>query len=240
MLTGKPAAVPSGGACAFRLPRYPSCASQARSLLAATMRELDFAADPIEDAKLAVSELVTNAHAHASSPSSSELWVWARTHPAPELVVSVYDSHRGTWPVAHEADLLDERGKGLAIVEALSSDTGTNLTRSRLTTSAGKSVWFALPLPTDWPAANRIITPATAASQLSDVLRTRGIPATQRDGHNGNPVINIGVLNIGVEPSAFSWRSSQGHARQPLIDLQEAAERIVSCHETTHPSAAPG
>ncbi|MFG2245787.1 ATP-binding protein [Spirillospora sp. NPDC048823] len=239
MLTGEPDDIPSGGACAFQLPRDPSCASQARSLLAATMHELNFTADAIEDAKLAASELATNAHTHASSTTRPELWVWARTHPAPELVVSVYDSHREIWPVSHESDLLNEHGKGLSIVAALSSNTGTNFTRSRLTTSVGKSVWFTLPLPTGWPTANRVITSAAAASRLSEGLRARGIPATRRSDHNGISVINVGALNIWVEPDAFSWRSSQGYTHQPLIDLQEAAERIVSCHETAHASASP-
>ncbi|MEU8803286.1 ATP-binding protein [Spirillospora sp. NPDC048819] len=239
MLTGRPADIPPGGACAFQLPGDARCASQARSLLTATMRELNFTADSIEDAKLAVSELATNAHAHAPSTSRPELWVWARTRPAPELVVSVFDTHCETWPVSHNADLLDEHGKGLAIVAALSSNTGTHHTRSRLTTSVGKCVWFTLTLPTGWPAAKRVIIPAVAAGRLSEVLRARGVPAACRCDDNGISLINVGALNIWVEPNAFSWRSSQGYTRQPLIDLQEVAERIVSCHETASASASP-
>ncbi|URN07665.1 hypothetical protein LUW74_32795 [Actinomadura madurae] len=105
MLTGNPAGIPAGEACAFQLPPDPSAASHARSLTAATMRQLGYATDPIEDAKLAVSELATNALTHASSTAARpELWIWARTHPTPQLVVSVFDAHRDSWPVLRVAD----------------------------------------------------------------------------------------------------------------------------------------
>ncbi|TDE29993.1 ATP-binding protein [Actinomadura sp. 6K520] len=239
MYIGKATDIPPGGFCAFQLPRDPSCASQARSLLAATMRDLTFPIDSVEDAKLAVSELATNAHTHATSMSRPELWVWARTCPAPELVVSVFDTHREIWPVSRDTDLLDEHGKGLSIVAALSSEMGTHHTRSRLTTSRGKCVWFTLPLPTGWPVATHVITPAMAASRLSEVLRARGIPATCRGDDSGAPVISVGALNIWMEANVFSWRTSRGHVSQPLIDLQEVAERIVNCHETAGVSASP-
>ncbi|MFF4242624.1 ATP-binding protein [Actinomadura geliboluensis] len=114
MLTGAPADIPAGGACAFQLPGDRSAASHARSLVAATMRQLGFAPDPIEDARLAVSELATNALTHTSSTTRPELWIWARTRPTPQLVVSVFDAHRDAWPIICGADLLDEHGKGLA------------------------------------------------------------------------------------------------------------------------------
>jgi Histidine kinase-like ATPase domain len=232
MLRGKPADIMVGGACAFQLPRDPSAASRARSLIAATMRELGFTADMIDDAKLAVSELATNAHTHASSTTRPELWIWARTHPGPELVVSVFDTHRDTWPVAGHADLLDEHGKGLSIVAALATHTGSHLTRSRLTTKTGKCVWFTLPLPTPWPAADRVIVPDLAADRLHGVLRARGVLTTLRSTDTGTSILTLGALTIRVEPKSFSWRDGQGCTRQPLSDLQETAERIVSTHES--------
>ncbi|MEU9019377.1 ATP-binding protein [Actinomadura sp. NPDC048394] len=232
MLTGRPADIPAGGACAFRLPRDPSAASRARSLIAATMRELGFTVDPIDDAKLAVSELATNAHTHASSAARPELWIWARTHPGPELVVSVFDAHRDIWPVVGDADLLDEHGKGLSIVAALAAHTGSHLTRSRLTTTIGKCVWFTLPLPTPWPAADRVIAPEFAADRLQAVLRARGVLTTRRSTNGGTSILTLGALTIEAEPKSFSWRDGQGRFRQPLVDLQETAERIVSAHES--------
>ncbi|WP_021591187.1 ATP-binding protein [Actinomadura welshii] len=240
MLTANPAAIPAGEACAFQLPRDPSAASRARSLTAATMRQLGYATDPIEDAKLAVSELATNGFTHASSTAAlPELWIWARTCPTPQLVVSVFDAHRDTWPILRGADPLDEHGRGLSIVVALSADTGSHFTRSRLTAATGKCVWFALPLPTPWPAIDRVVAPLSAASRLSAALRARGVPTTCRSDDSGISILNTGALNVWVEPKVFSWRDGQGYVRQPLLDLQEAAERIIRHHETPHTTSPP-
>ncbi|MDL4813079.1 ATP-binding protein [Actinomadura opuntiae] len=234
MLSGRPADIPIGGACAFQLPADPTCASRSRSLLAATMRELHLPPGLIEDAKLAVSELATNALNHAPSPWSNgmafpELWVWARTRPAPELVVSVFDAHREVWPVSTDTDLLDDHGKGLAIVAALASHTGAHWTRARFRSSCtGKRVWFAVALPTPWPKADQIVPPATAARGLSEVLRARGVGVVRRTDEAGISILATGDLNIWVEPKAFSWRAGTNYLRQPLIDLQETAECIVS------------
>ncbi|GAA2166477.1 ATP-binding protein [Actinomadura napierensis] len=234
MLSGKPADIPVGGACAFQLPPDPTCASRARSLLAATMRDLRLPQGLIEDAKLAVSELATNALNHAPSPWFSgmalpELWVWARTRPAPELVVSVFDAHREVWPIGTDADLLDDHGKGLAIVAALASNTGAHRTRARFRPACeGKRVWFAVALSTPWPEADQTVPPATAAWGLSEVLHARGIRVIRRTDEVGISILAIGDLNVWVEPKAFSWRTGRGYIHQPLVDLHETAECIVS------------
>ncbi|QKG20113.1 ATP-binding protein [Actinomadura verrucosospora] len=234
MLSGKPADILVGGACTFQLPPDPTCASRARSLLAATMRELHLPPGLIDDAKLAVSELATNALNHASSPwfrgmALPELWVWSRTHPASELVVSVFDAHRELWPVNTSTELLDDHGKGLAIVAALSSCTGAHWSRARFRTSCeGKRVWFALGLSAPWPMADRIVPPAAAACRLSEVLQARGIQVSRRTDDAGISILAAGGLNVWVEPKAFSWRTGQGYVQQPLIDLHETAEHIVS------------
>ncbi|MFA1551779.1 ATP-binding protein [Actinomadura chokoriensis] len=236
MLTGAPADIPIGGACAFQLPGDLSAASTARSLVAATMRQLGFAPDPIEDARLAVSELATNALTHAPPAlipaAQPELWIWARTRPAPQLVVSVFDAHRDAWPIALGAGLLDEHGKGLCIVAALATDTGIHLTRSRLTVSPGKRVWFTLPLTAPWPADGSAIAPISAADRLTAALRSRGVPTTLRSDDHGVSLLTAGTTNIWVEPKAFAWHDGQGYTRHPLADLQETAERIVGHHET--------
>ncbi|MFA1546128.1 ATP-binding protein [Actinomadura chokoriensis] len=203
------------------------------------MRPLGFAAGQVEDGELAVSELATNAYTYASMPGractvAQELWIWARTYPTPELVVSVFDSHRDTWPVTRDVELLDEHGKGLSIVGAVSSSTGTHLTRSRMTAAPGKCVWFTLPLPAIWQIADRAIPPIFAACRLSDALKARGIPTTYRRDGNGATVLSTRTLNIWVAPNAFTWPDSHGYIRQPLIDLQETAERITSHYETHH------
>ncbi|GAA4238103.1 hypothetical protein GCM10022254_52670 [Actinomadura meridiana] len=242
MLTGDPVAdIWSGGARAFQLARDPSCASQARALLAGTMRELRFAGETIQDAKLAVSELATNAHTHAPSANQAppELWIWARTRPTSELVVCVFDTCRERGPVLRNKNPLDEHGKGLSIVAALCRSTGTHITRSRLTSKTGKCVWFALAVPPSRPTTNRVIAPAFAANRLTEALSARGIPATRRSDDSGISVINVAALNIWVEPKVFAWRTPSGYTRQPLVDLQETAERIVSHYETSRSSPSP-
>ncbi|MFE9107008.1 ATP-binding protein [Actinomadura geliboluensis] len=232
VLTRDPAAIPAGGACVFQLPGDPSAASHARSAVSSTMRQLGFAVDQVDDAKLAVSELATNALTHASSMTRPELWMWARTRPSLELVISVFDGHRNGWPSITHADLLDEHGKGLSIVVALATRTGTSFTRSRLSVSTGKRVWFTLALPAPWSATGRVIAPRFAAHRLSEALAARGIPTTCRSDDTGISVITAGTLHVWVEPKAFCWRDDHGYTRQPLIDLQETAERIVNHHES--------
>lgn len=121
---------------------------------------------------------------------------------------------------------------------ALSADTGSHFTRSRLTAATGKCVWFTFALPKPWPAANHVVAPLSAASRLSAALRARGVPTTCRSDDSGISVLNTGALNVWVEPKAFSWREGQSYVRQPLLDLQETAERIISHHETPH-TASP-
>ena len=232
MLTANPAAIPAGGACVFQLPGDASAASHARSIVSSSMRQLGFAADPVEDAKLAVSELATNALTHASSMTRPELWMWARTRPSLELVISVFDGHRNSWPSITHADLLDEHGKGLSIVVAVAAHAGASFTRSRLAGSTGKRVWFTLALPAPWSAADRIIAPRSAANRLSEALTARGIPTTCRSDDKGISIVTAGPLHVWVEPKAFCWRDGLGYTRQPLSALQETAEPSGNHHET--------
>ncbi|MFI0410094.1 ATP-binding protein [Actinomadura sp. 3N508] len=234
---GRPADIVAGGACAFQLSQDATCASRARSLLAATMRQLGFPEEPIEDAQLAVSELATNVHVHTvksrgGAAGLPELWVWGRTWPASELVVSVFDVHRNAWPVDAGAELLDEHGKGLTIVAALTSATGAHITRSRVASAVlGKCVWFALPVSATWPA-RRPMAPGRAALWLVEALRARGVSVSWRSDHTGVSVINAEALNVWVEPKVFTWRDGADYVRRPLADLQETAERIVGHIET--------
>ncbi|NKZ03282.1 ATP-binding protein [Actinomadura latina] len=243
MLTANPAGIPTGGACAFQLPGDLSTPSHARFLVTTTMCQLGFAPHPVEDAKLAVSELATNALTHASSTTARpELWMWARTHPSPELVISIFDIHRDAWPTIRNGDLLDEHGKGLSIVMALSVSAGTHPTRSRLNAAPGKCVWFTLGLPSSWPEAFRgsvRSAPRTAADRLHAALNARGVPTTRHSDDSGVSVLTTGTLNIWVDRKAFSWRDGQRYTRQPLIDLQETAERVISHHETHASTTAP-
>jgi hypothetical protein len=247
MMGGRPADITVGGACAFQLPYGPGCAGQARSLLGSAMSALGLPRELIDDGELAVSELATNAYQHAGRPAGPdrpvvvpELWVWARMCPAPQLVVSVFDADRTGLPRMGSAGPLEERGKGLGIVAAVSACWGCHPSRGRLGNRlvAGKATWCALPLPASWPDAGRLIEPSAAAQELVDALASRGVDASRRSDDKGVSVVQAGGLNVWVGPTSFSWRhGAGGYVRHPLVDLHEVAEQLVRRHEESDPAA---
>ncbi|WP_425394170.1 ATP-binding protein [Actinomadura oligospora] len=229
---GRARDLPFGGACLWELPGDALGAKRARGLVGAAMAEVGFGASVVEDAVLAVSELATNAYRHAGD--SLELWVWARTRPRAELVVSVFDGNREAVPEVHGGDLLDESGKGLGIVAAVASGWGCHLSRSRLSHAPvlGKVAWFVLPLPERWPRPPWRVSPGVAARRLVDALAARGLNAEWSSDSAGVSIVSVDGINVWVCPLTFSWRGRTGvYARHPLIDLQEAAERVVQAVE---------
>lgn len=198
----------------------------------------------VEDGELAVSEISTNAFLHAAPNGSDavaggELWIWCRTLPRPQLVISVYDTDRAAMPRLGTADLLDQSGKGLAIVEALATAWGAHLTRSRLgpTPQPGKRVWFSVALPGPSPWTLRIVSASLASKRLLDLLRLRGVNAGRTCDDKGIALIQVDNLNTWVEPKSFTWHDHNGdRIRLPHLDLQEAVEHIIATVEaaTTH------
>jgi anti-sigma regulatory factor (Ser/Thr protein kinase) len=82
-----------------------------------------------------VSEVVTNALRHSHGRVELELWRFAD-----RVRVEVSDeTSRG--PVQAGADLLDESGRGVPLMDVLSDRWGTS------PQGAGKVVWFELDLP---------------------------------------------------------------------------------------------
>lgn len=250
MTNGDPLGLLNGGACVYRLPADATSAAMARSLLGGVMTALRLGEELIEAGVLAVSELSTNAYRHAPHPGRTEsarcepdrserftlpeLWAWVRTEPVPQLVVSVFDAGRDTVPRRGTGAPLDENGRGLAIVEAVASDWGSYLTRSRLAAVPvrGKVTWFTLPLPVRWHAIGRVIAPAVAASRLLAELARRGIDGTRAGDDKGISLIRLPQLrglNVWVEHKAFAWHGSgpRCYVRHPLLDLQDAAEHLV-------------
>jgi hypothetical protein len=239
--------VAGGGARFFQLVQGSRCAAQARSLLASTMTSLGLPRGLVEDGELAVSELATNAHQHADRASpdhpivAPELWVWVRSCPVPQLVVSVFDADRAGLPRIGSIGLLEEDGKGLGIVAAVSAAWGTHPSRCRLGNwlVVGKVTWFALPLPGPWPGTDQIIEPSVAAHGLVDALAARGIDARCRSDDKGVSVVQAGGLNVWVHPTAFSWWDGGGrYVHHPLVDLQEVAEQVLRLHEEAELAAA--
>ncbi|MFC4588690.1 ATP-binding protein [Sphaerisporangium corydalis] len=88
------------------------------------------------DARLVVSELVTNAVRHAGEPTRLRL-----LHRASHVVCAVFDP-REQPPVVTDADYFAETGRGLWLVESLSCSWGWRLQAGR-----GKLVWAAFTAP---------------------------------------------------------------------------------------------
>jgi anti-sigma regulatory factor (Ser/Thr protein kinase) len=114
------------------LPTQPTSAKVARDFLAeATCNRHE--ARVLDDAQLLVSELVGNAVRHGAPPIEVEVsCVGAQT-----LQVRVRDAAEDG-PRPRDADADAEGGRGLALVDMLSDDWGTDPDED------GKSVWFRL------------------------------------------------------------------------------------------------
>lgn len=162
-------------------------------------------------------------------------------------MVAVFDTARTNLPRRERTelnqldDLMTEHGKGLNIVSAITTEWGTRITRSRFETpvTAGKAVWFALPLPTPWPGASRPIPLDKAAHALAYSLAARGIHSERRSDHQGISVVQAHGLNIWVEPKCFAWHTGNGdYVRHPLLDLQETIECVID--EIEQDSTKPG
>ncbi|MFF5261115.1 ATP-binding protein [Actinomadura viridis] len=121
MFSSRPRDIPLGGACLWALPMDASIAARARQLVAGALELLAFPAGQVDDGRLAVSEVATNAFRHArTSPlpggAAPELWMWARSYPRRELVVTVFDGCRDRVPAPKAGAPLDEGGRGLGMV----------------------------------------------------------------------------------------------------------------------------
>jgi anti-sigma regulatory factor (Ser/Thr protein kinase) len=106
------------------LPHDASGASLARSLVRGTLAGWDVP-QLVDDAELAVSELVTNAYRHGLPP----VVVTLRRHPA-SIRMDVTDARPAT--VSLELPIpsrdTDESGRGQSIIEAVSDHSGTEET----------------------------------------------------------------------------------------------------------------
>lgn len=127
--------VPHGDAlpCARSLKRIPESALAARTLVTDTLASWDLR-HLTDDAVLIVTELVSNAVAHASGP---DMRVSVVRVDARRVRVSVIDADR-TRPQPRPFDVERERGRGLLLIEAMSCTWGVHLLHG------GKAVWAEL------------------------------------------------------------------------------------------------
>ncbi|GAB3981210.1 hypothetical protein GCM10029978_081360 [Actinoallomurus acanthiterrae] len=232
-----------GGACAWPLPPDPRCASAGRSLVHGTLTTLRLPGDLVDAAVLSVSELATNAlnHGLRAGPYDTivppELWIWRRTTPAPQLVVAVFDACRSVWPDTTPGDLLAEHGTALGIVGVVAKSWGAHLSRSRLSPGglqvAGKVVRGAFSVPSSWPGAPRIVTPATAARRLATTLSARGIGNVAHRHEVGVSQVSVplpagGVVNVWVRSGVLGFADpGGGRVYRPIADLHDVAEHLV-------------
>lgn len=84
--------------------------------------DYEFPEETVELLKLVTTELVTNAVRHSGT---DEVVVYVRVG-RPSLLVKVCDRGPGVEADVHEAELMDEGGRGLFLVEAVSQSWGTS------------------------------------------------------------------------------------------------------------------
>ncbi len=112
----------------------PRAARTAREFIGAHVSEPGLA-DLRETAVLLVSEVVTNALRHTDGRVDLELWRF------PDRVRVEVSDETSRNPVSASSGLLDESGRGVPLMDALSDRWGTS------PHGAGKVVWFELDLP---------------------------------------------------------------------------------------------
>ena len=111
------------------LAAEPVSASKARAFISESLAAHDLH-HLVEDVRLVVSELATNAVQHARTPFVVTLW-------ATDGVVRLGIRDGSSWPAVRSASqLTDLGGRGLVIVEQLSHEWG-----SSTDDSGSKSVW---------------------------------------------------------------------------------------------------
>ena len=132
----QPAESPAGRSLSLTLPPDPSSVGKARAFLQQTLHGWDLPVD-VDDAKLLVSELVTNALVHAGTV----VHVHAEAR-EDALRVAVADEGPPDWEMPTDGGLPDLRmsvgGRGLAIVSVLAHRWGVD------PMADGKRVWFEL------------------------------------------------------------------------------------------------
>ncbi len=117
------------------LSTEPVSVRQARHFAANRLRAWRVPEPLTRDVVVVVSELVSNALRHGTVPHELRL-----REACGQLYVEVRDANP-TIPHLRPAELLDEKGRGLHLVEALSQRWGARRTET------GKSVWCQFPLP---------------------------------------------------------------------------------------------
>ncbi|HEX8804877.1 MAG TPA: ATP-binding protein [Acidimicrobiales bacterium] len=151
------------------LRRDPSAARVAREMVVSTLSGLGWAEADLEQARLAVTELVANAVLHARSAPTVRLEVG----PGRPLRIEVTDRQPGTDPRPRAIDPRRAGGMGLQLVVAMSRSWGVRH-GDRV-----KTVWCEIaPGPATGPAAD----PGSGPGSRWAVGCGRGEPGAGADG----------------------------------------------------------
>ncbi|MFI0451717.1 ATP-binding protein [Actinomadura sp. 6N118] len=148
----------------IRLPRVEASTKPARDLVAMTARSWKLDDTIVYRARLAASELATNAVRHGGG---TEMLIFS-TRVGTRLRAEVHDASP-VMPERHDPAVTDESGRGLLIVDDVVTECGC------YRTVTGKAAWFEI--ETAWP----LDPPPTTASAPD----TKG-PATPTT-RNANP-----------------------------------------------------
>jgi hypothetical protein len=129
----------------------PMSVAQVRWFVAQHLREHDLGC-LVDDVQLVASELATNAMLHAQTPFTASLEGFDDF-----VFLTVLDGS-GSQPLRLQAGSMAVGGRGLSIVEELSSDWGVHDTNT-----GGKWIWAAFDRATNenWPTARRLNGPGT-------------------------------------------------------------------------------
>jgi anti-sigma regulatory factor (Ser/Thr protein kinase) len=119
------------------LSPHPSSVARARNFLGDALRQWAVPEETEELARLALSELVTNAIVHARTH------VVVRVRSEPDAVWVGVTDQDDTLPVLSQAEPESFGSRGLAIVDAVARRWGVDRQFSR----PGKTVWFTVALP---------------------------------------------------------------------------------------------
>ncbi|MET8413885.1 ATP-binding protein, partial [Streptomyces sp. NPDC005195] len=159
----------------FALRAAPASVGVARRHVGDLLSEWDIDVETHDNAVLLASELVTNALTHTASE-----WIVCRLHIARgPLHIEVEDQHRGwTLPARLQPGPEDQRGRGLLLVGALSSDWGVRDTAD----GSGRIVWAVLPSRSGSPAS--VSRPPTTNTARPIPHSAEGSPSDGTKAHS--------------------------------------------------------
>ncbi|MEU6082464.1 ATP-binding protein [Streptomyces sp. NPDC047108] len=114
----------------FEVPHHPEASALARTRTRAALEQWGVDGETTHHAVLVVSELVANAVCHAKPQVTVEVGhEW--TASGPVVRITVADGGPLECPVVPPEGDLDERGRGLRIVEAICDETGVGCSDGR-------------------------------------------------------------------------------------------------------------